>query len=145
MYKCIHFGIKELVSPAVYNRFGESAWMFFDEDYLKELDLIREKRGSSIIINNWATGGNLSQCGLRTNADQIVKDKKGSLYVSGHVLAKGFDLHDGVGLNNKLWSMVYNMILHKELKHFKRMEDLKHTSGWVHIDGLQADSIVFIP
>lgn len=145
MYKCVHFGIKELVSPIVYNRFGESAWMFFDEGYLKELDLIREKRKSSIIINNWYTGGSLSQCGLRTNADQIVKDKKGSLYVSGHVLAKGFDLHDGLGQNQKLWTMVYDMIARKELKYFKRLENIKSTPTWVHVDGLSTDNIVFVP
>ena len=145
MYKCIYFGIKELVSPIVYNKWGEQAWMFFSPDTLQDLDLIRQTWGSSIIINNWASGDNLKQCGLRSNLDDIVKEKtqKGCLYLSAHTMACGFDLHAGNGLNNKLWSHCYQLILHKKLKYFRRLEDLKLTPGWVHIDGFASDKIVF--
>lgn len=145
LYKCAYFSIKELVSPIVYNKWGEQAWMFFNHDVLQDLDMIRQTWGSSIIINNWATGGNLKQCGLRSNMDDMVKEKtsKGILYLSSHALACGFDLHAGNGLNNKLWSHCYQQILHKKLKAFKRLEDLKLTNGWVHIDAFQASQIVF--
>lgn len=142
IYKCEHFGIKELVSPIVYNKWGEQAWMFFNPLVLEDLDTIRETWGSSIIINNWATGGNLKQCGLRSNMDDMVKAKK-TLYLSAHCLACGFDLHAGNGLNNKLWSHCYQLILHKKLKTFKRLEDLKLTTGWVHIDSFQSNQIIF--
>ena len=52
MYKCQYFGIKELVSPIVYDKWKEQAWMFFSADALKDLDLIRETYGHPIIINN---------------------------------------------------------------------------------------------
>ena len=55
-YRCIYFGIKELVSPIVYDKWKEQAWMFFDENVLQDLDKIRETYGSPIIINNWANG-----------------------------------------------------------------------------------------
>lgn len=42
MYKCQYFSIKELVSPIVYNQWKEQSWMFFDEQVLKDLDLIRD-------------------------------------------------------------------------------------------------------
>lgn len=45
MYKCKYFTIKELVSPVVYKTWGEKAWMFFDEDVLKQLDAIIEELG----------------------------------------------------------------------------------------------------
>ena len=51
-YRCIYFGIKELVSPIVYEKWKEQAWMFFDENVLRDLDTIRETYGSPIIINN---------------------------------------------------------------------------------------------
>ena len=142
MYKCQYFSIQELVSPVVYNKWGQQAWMFFDEDVLKELDYIRETFGSPIVINNWANGGSLKQCGLRSNMDEIVKNRK-TLYLSAHVLAKGFDLHDKLGRNSKLYEHCYNLIKNKKLKKFKRLENIKATPTWTHIDAFQSESIVF--
>lgn len=140
MYRCIHFGIKELVSPIVYDKWGEQAWMFFSADVLEDLDTIRDTYKSPIIINNWAN--NLKQCGLRSNLDPLVKDKK-TLYLSAHTMGKGFDLHCMYGHNQKLWQHCYNLILHKKLKTFKRLENFKDTPTWVHIDGFQSNNIVF--
>ena len=142
MYKCKHFGIKELVSKIVYDKFGEQAWMFFDPDTLSDLDTIREANGAGIIINNWASGGNLSQCGLRSNMDPMVKQKK-TLYVSAHCLGKGFDLHDSLGRNARLHGIVLDLIKKKQLKKFKRLEDFKLTPGWVHVDEYQTSAIIF--
>lgn len=142
MYKCQHFGIKELVSKIVYDKFGEQAWMFFDPDTLSDLDTIREANGAGIIINNWASGGSLSQCGLRSNMDPLVKDKK-TLYVSAHILGKGFDLHDSLGRNSRLHNIVVELIKKKKLKKFKRVEDLSLTPTWVHTDEYQTNSIIF--
>ena len=139
-YRCIYFGIKELVSPIVYDKWKEQAWMFFDENILQDLDTIRETYGSSIIINNWATG--LKQCGLRSNMDEMVKSKK-TLYLSAHTMGKGFDLHCKYGHNQKLWQHCHNLVSQKKLKSFKRLENIKNTPTWVHIDGFQSDSIVF--
>ena len=141
-YRCIYFSIKELVSPIVYEKWGEQAWMFFSADTLKDLDLIRETYGHPIIINNWASGGTLKQCGLRSNMDDLVKSKK-TLYLSAHTMGKGFDLHCAYGHNNKLWQHCYNLIKSKKLKAFKRLEDIKNTNGWTHIDTFQSDNIVF--
>ena len=139
-YRCIYLGIKELVSPIVYDKWKEQAWMFFDETVLRDLDTIRETYGSPIIINNWVTG--LKQCGLRSNMDEMVKSKK-TLYLSAHTMGKGFDLHCAYGHNNKLWQHCYNLIKSKKIKAFKRLEDIKNTNGWIHTDAFQSDNIVF--
>ena len=73
MYKCQYFTIKELVSPIVYKQWGEKAWMFFDPYLLEDLDYGRSTYKSPIIINNWATGGALKQCGLRSNLDRLLR------------------------------------------------------------------------
>lgn len=136
MYKCIHFNIKELVSPQVYNKFGEEAWMFFDEDVLKDLDTIREANGASIIINN---GKDLTQCGLRENTCKIVKDHtiENKIYLSGHTMGKAFDLHDSLGRNTRLHNLVCLLIKQKALKAFKRVENREKTPTWVHTDSFQ--------
>lgn len=138
MYNCKYFGIKELVSPIVYEKWGGQAWMFFDPLILMDADIIRETWGRAIIINNWASGGTLKQCGLRSNLDQIVKDKTkaNSLYLSGHVLGCAFDFHDSLGDNSKLHSHIHNLGAHKKLKRIKRLESFSKTPTWVHGDGL---------
>jgi hypothetical protein len=141
-YKCQYFGIKELVSKIVYDKFGEQAWMFFDEEIRQDLDTIREANGAGLIINNWSSGGSLSQCGLRTNMDPLVKAKT-TLYVSAHCLGKGFDLHDSLGRNQRLWTIVHNLITQKKLKKFCRLENIKSTATWVHVDGYVSDTVVF--
>lgn len=142
MYKCKYFNIKELVSKNVHSVWEEQAWMFFDENILKDLDIIRMNWGRPIIINNWASGGNLSQCGLRSNIDPLVKEKK-SLYLSAHCMGKGFDLHDINGSNRSLFNLCYDLIQQGRLKSFKRLERFENTPTWVHIDSFQSNKIVF--
>lgn len=138
MNKCKYFKITELVSKAVYNKFGETAWMFFDEDYLIDLDTIREYHGSPIIINNWANGGTFSQCGLRCNLDPLVKNKK-TVYCSAHIFGKAFDLH--ANNNVKLFEDLQFLITNKRLKKFRRLESPKTTKyGWVHVDGFRTEN-----
>lgn len=141
MYTCKYFTIKELVSKLVYDfykpKYGESfIWKFFDEDDLKDLDTIRETWGRGIIINNWATGGDLSQCGLRCNIDPLVKAKT-TPYLGGHNLAKGWDLHDTKGENTKLYNHVIDLIKKGKLKKLRRVENIKSTPTWVHADSLR--------
>lgn len=145
MYKCEYFSIQELVSPVVYNKWGQQAWMFFDEDVLRELDLIRDNLGAPIIINNWHKGGSLKQCGLRSNLDEIPKTKtlKKNLYLSAHCMCKAFDLHNGFGNHRKLYDVIYDLIKKGKLKKFKRLENFNNTLVWVHVDCFQSDSIVF--
>ena len=142
MYECKYFKIQELVSPIVYKVWQHKAWMFFDEDVLKELDYIRETFGAPIIINNWASGGTLEQCGLRSNKDKIVMNKK-TLYLSAHTMGKGFDLHNGYGNHRKLYDHIYKLIKTGKLKKFKRLENFDNTITWVHCDCFQTDSIIF--
>lgn len=90
-----YFKIYELVGKGTYNRFKEDSWQFFDTDTLECLLIIREGIGESCTINNWYWGGNFTQRGLRTNIQQIFRKafSRNSLYLSGHVLGKAFDMH----------------------------------------------------
>ena len=74
-YKPKFWEIKELVSPRVYEKFGQSAWKFFDIEYLIDLDTIRKAYNSTLYINNWAFGGSYTESGLRENISEIVKSK----------------------------------------------------------------------
>lgn len=139
MKRCEYFAIQELVSPLTYNKFGESAWMFFDDNILGDLDTIRKEWGSPIIINNWAYGGQYKESGLRCNVDSIVVDKT-MPYLSGHVLAKGFDLKPKSKCCDKFSAFLWVLLSSGKLKSFKRMENPKSTTTWSHIDALRTSS-----
>lgn len=130
MYICKYFTIKELVSPQVYKKFGEGAWMFFDENILRDLDKIRMTWGKPIIINN---GKSFTESGLRDNLCTLVKGKK-TLYLSAHLMGKAFDLKDKGGDHAGLWNHCYKMISNGGLTIFKRLEDRASAPTWVHID-----------
>lgn len=130
--KSKYFKIQELVSKQVYEKYGESAWRFIDEKLIITLDQIREFFGKPIMVNSYGRG--LEQRGLRTNMDDIVvnKTKKGVIYVSQHGLGKGADLNV-IGLSPQT---TFKMIVKNQDKfpHLKRIENIKLTPTWVHID-----------
>jgi len=64
MYKCKHFGIKELVSKKVYEDRGTKAWGLLDERALKTLDALRDRFGSTT-VNDWSWGGANQYRGFR--------------------------------------------------------------------------------
>lgn len=82
-----YFGIKELVCPEIYNKFGEKSWQFFDRDFLETLLVVRRDiLGVPMVCNNWAKGGNYTQRGFRCNICGIPKSRTmvGGLYASSH-------------------------------------------------------------
>ncbi len=153
MYKCKHFDIKEIVSKIVYDyytpRYGEDfIWGFFQEQALKELDFIREEWerylsgitkykyvSKAIVINNWSFGGEFTQRGLRSNLDPMVREKD-IPYVSAHCLAIGFDLEPVNKLYTVFHAFLWDLMLKRKLKFFRRLECLKSAPTWGHIDGM---------
>lgn len=134
LYKCKYFQLKELISPDVYNKYKDFAWYFFDVDTLIDLDTIREKHGMPIYINNWFNGGNLRNCGFRSNLYENSK-----LYCSPHLFGRAFDLHSAN--NRKLYADVVELHKAGKLKAIKRIESPKTTKyGWIHIDSLNTNT-----
>lgn len=132
--KSKYFKIQELVSKQTYEKYGEKSWIFLDERLILTLDALREYFNAPITVNNWLWGGNLQQRGLRTNCDEIVKNKtlKNSLYVSQHCLGKAVDFN----VKNHTVKDVYKVILEnpKTFPYIKRIENINKTPTWVHID-----------
>lgn len=134
MYKCKHFKIQELVSPQVYQKYGEFCWKFFSDNFKQDLDTIREYHGHGITINDWVFGGkNYTQCGLRCNLDPLVKGKT-SLYLSAHLMGKAVDMHSSYN-NVKLYNDIEFLYKAGKLKVISRLESRQSTKdGWVHAD-----------
>ena len=140
--KSKYFKIQELVSKKVYDKHGEQAWMFIDTKLIKVLDLLREHFNRPITVNNWLWGGTLEQRGLRTNLDELVKDKteKGTLYISQHILGKAVDFN----VKDLSSEEVYKEILKNKNKFYliSRIENINSTPNWVHIDCANTDKFI---
>lgn len=133
-----YFGIKELVCPHVYEKWGEKAWQFLDEKLLANLDWIREQLGKPIVVNNWAKGGQYDERGLRCNLCSLVKEKtmQGSVYLSQHIFGKAVDFNV-VGMDAesvRLWIKAHAA----ELPYRCRVEE---GVNWVHLDTLNKGGI----
>lgn len=127
-----YFGIKELVCPDVYERFGESAWQFLDARLLHTLYVIREMIDRPVIVNNWAKGGSYSQRGLRCNVCPLVKEKTSleKVYLSAHVQGVAVDFH----VPGMTTAEVRRLIIDNQrlLPYPIRIE--RDTTTWIHID-----------
>lgn len=126
-----YFKLQEVVDKQVFNRFGVSAWKFFDIRLLETMVIIREELHKPIRINNWDAG--LQQRGLRHNRSQMVIGKD-SPYCSAHIMGKAFDF-DVKGMTAvevRDW-----IVDNEELFPYKiRLENKINGNpiSWVHLD-----------
>lgn len=134
--KSKYFKIQELVSEAVYKKYGDKSWEFIDTKLIKVLDLLREHFNRPITVNNWCFGGNLQQRGLRANKDELVANKK-DYYISQHCLGKAVDFN----VKGMTAQEVYEEIVANKDKFYliSRIENIKDTPTWVHIDCANID------
>ena len=87
-----------------------------------------------IYINNWFNGGNLRNCGFRSNLYENSK-----LYCSPHLFGRAFDLHSSN--NRKLYNDVIELHKTGKLKAIKRIESPLSTKyAWCHIDSLNTNT-----
>lgn len=131
-----HFYLDELVDPAIYGALGARAVRLLDMRIVQGIEFLRaEELGDDhpVTINNWATAKPgqkvYKESGLRS-----FTTRTGATY-SLHKYFRGFDLK-AAGLTP--------MQLHARiLKHEKyfienqmitRMEDVKATPTWTHVD-----------
>ena len=137
MQKSKYFKGKELVSPEVYKIYGEEAIKFIAKDILIFLDLLREDLGVPILVNRPSVG--ITQRGLRTTIDSIVKDKvkNNKLYLSAHVLGRGVDFE----VPSMDMKKVYERIINNPRRYsmITRIEDPTVTlaKGYIHVDNME--------
>ena len=132
-----YFDIKEIVCDHVYDRFGETAWRFFDPRLLKVMAWLRLKLNRRIIINSRSYG--LTQRGLRCNLCSLVA-KKTTPYLSAHILGAAFDF-DVEGMlaeEVRKWIEANK----RDLPYPVRLES---NVSWVHLDTAteQTDKVTY--
>lgn len=161
IYRCRHFKIKELVSRIVYDFYitklkykEDFLWGMFQSEILMDIDDIRDAwakylkekyptytLSACIIINNWSAGGDLKQCGLRSNIDELVKAKTygNQCYCSAHCMGKAFDMHPANARYREFHKFVCDFISAGKTRKLKRVENFAHTPSWCHADSFETE------
>lgn len=109
-----YFDLEELVCPHVIANFGDRAWMFLDKRLLETIYVIRRGIDAPMYVNDWATGGSLSQRGLRCNICDLVKKKTiaDKVYMTAHSQGEAVDFHaKGMTANEVRMWIVKNQVL----------------------------------
>lgn len=127
MHKCAHFGIRELVHPSIYAKYGVRAWRFLQVPALVVLDALRDKFGP-VVVNDWSWGGGLKNCGLRVPwSNQYAA-------MSIHKFGGAFDPH----FRDYTPQEVHAAILEDQGYWYdlgiRRLESIEHTPTWLHYD-----------
>lgn len=131
-----YFCVQELVSPEVFNKYGETSWQFICPRLLRTILWVRTNLDKPLTINNWKWGGPFTQRGLRENTSDIVskKTKSGRMYLSAHTMGKAVDF-DVKGMSAEEVRMWLKERA-EELPYPIRLEH--HMKGkpisWVHLD-----------
>lgn len=125
IYKPKHFILQELVPPSIYNTRGESAQELLDSRLLITLDQLREVFGP-LTVNNWHTGGNYSESGLRSF------DTKTGAKFSQHKFGRAADCK----FKNKAPREAAHYVLaHRgEFPYLTTIENPDATPTWLHVD-----------
>jgi len=133
MYKCEHFEIEELVSPAVHEarKHKQDWWRFFNPLALKGLDKLRDRYGS-ITINNWKWGGIYDGRGFHFQGEEKRSE------FSGHRQWGSFDLSPNEVTAEEMrvdllgFEPTENGIL-APIEGFEEITELEYGITWFHV------------
>lgn len=128
MFKCDHYGIKELVGPDLYMMLPEEVlWRMFPEEVLWGADWIKEEYSPNnpVVINDWSWGGAFTESGIRIPGDEY---------------------YSRTSMHTKAWALDFkfdkSIITPEEIREdMRKRNDLPHwtrveagTENWLHMD-----------
>lgn len=140
IYRCKHFKAFELVGPELYERFGEDCFRYLRLELLQGIDALWEElnaiKKTSVIVNNWKTGGQYKGSGYRTAASTEYKPG------SAHSVGAGVDIKcPGWTPRLVLDVLKARLTSNPFLPNFRRYENLSATPTWNHLDVMEHDGI----
>jgi len=123
-----HFDLREFIDPVTYQARGEDSIGLINKKLIAIAEFVRTKLGKPVTINNWHTGGQYKESGLRN------PNSKTGAKLSQHKLGNAIDCKvNGYG-GNEWYQFVKDNA--KELFNLgvRRIEDKNIATTWLHID-----------
>jgi hypothetical protein len=122
-----NFFLDEFIDPLTYNDL-DNGLSKIDKRLFQIAQFIRIKTGKSVTINNWFTGGQFKESGLRRSNTTTGQP------LSMHKIGKAIDLKIA-GWNGKMWRVFIEANAADLFAlGVRRIEDDKLATTWLHID-----------
>jgi len=122
-----HFDLEEFIDPVTFKELGGRSILKIDSKLINIAELVRFYCDKAVMINNWNTGGDHKESGLRR-----LESKIGALH-SAHKEGKAIDFRV-VGMTPE---QVHAIIMAHEKDFYnagvRQMEDLSFTPSWTHL------------
>jgi hypothetical protein len=124
-----HFYLDEFIDPIIYGKWGAKSLSLIDKRMIQAAEFIRVGMGASVTINNWATGGQYRESGLRRF------DTRTGASMSQHKFGRAID----VKVKGATPREVHAFLIQNE-KHLIQtqiittLENYSATPSWTHVD-----------
>ena len=124
-----HFYLDEFIDPIIYGKLGQRSLGFIDKRMIEAAEYIRNGLNSPLVINNWATGGQYRESGLRryeTRTGASMSQHKFGRAID--IKVKGYtptEVHEFIIKNERF--LVQSQII-------TTLEAVKDTPTWTHLD-----------
>jgi hypothetical protein len=124
-----NFYLDEFIDPIIYGKLGQRSLGFIDKRMIEAAEYIRNGMGSPLVINNWATGGQYRESGLRryeTRTGASMSQHKFGRAID--IKVKGYtpkQVHDFILKNERY--LIQSQII-------TTLENHAFTPTWTHLD-----------
>jgi hypothetical protein len=123
-----HFDVREMVDQNTFKALGVNAAWLIDPKIVRVLDLLREKLGAPIFVNNWHTGGPFKSSGFRS-----MSDKTGAMF-SQHRRGCAADVKASGRKPADLLAIINANFDDFKAAGLTTIEDINYTPTWLHLD-----------
>jgi hypothetical protein len=123
-----YFDVREMVDQNTFKALGVNAAWLIDPKIVRALDLLREKLGAPIFVNNWHTGGPFKSSGFRS-----MSDKTGAMF-SQHRRGCAADVKASGRKPADLLAIINANFAEFKSAGLTTIEDINYTPTWLHLD-----------
>jgi hypothetical protein len=123
-----YFDVREFVDARTWGIRGVNAAELIDPKTVRICDLIREKTGVPVTVNNWHMGGNYDSSGYRA-----IWDKTGG-QLSQHRCGRAADIKVKGLIPLRVFQIIQANKADFEAVGLTTLEDLTYTPTWLHVD-----------
>lgn len=123
-----YFDVREFVDARTWGVLGVKAAWLVDPKIVAICDLIREKTGVPVTVNNWHMGGNYDSSGYRA-----IWDNTGGK-LSQHRCGRAADVKVKGLAPLQVFQIIQANKAEFEAAGLTTMEDLRYTPTWTHLD-----------
>lgn len=123
-----YFDVREMVDQNTFKALSVNAAWLIDPKIVRVLDLLREKLGAPVVVNNWHTGGPFKSSGFRS-----MSDKTGAMF-SQHRRGCAADVKVSGKTPNEILFVINANFQEFKAAGLTTIEDVNFTPTWLHLD-----------